>query len=196
MVIIPFFKCKGLSTVNIPTSITSIGEYSFYECKSLLTLTLPKIESIGYNAFRLCISLRSVLFLNDVDYFGNCAFAESTSLSYIIYQGLKVAPNNEVFFGCRKLKSSEVNYNYNSDTFHEIPIVKRNIPTDKTEDIIEYSRNLIYIYNFTTNTLTIKGTGEIPESSKYETIFQDYKYILQSIQIDENITAIGSYFIL
>ena len=71
MVIIPFFKCKGLSTVNIPTNITSIGEYSFYECKSLSTLTLPQIESIGYNAFRLCISLHSVLFLNDVNYFGN-----------------------------------------------------------------------------------------------------------------------------
>lgn len=126
-----FYTCKSLSTINIPASVTSIGEYSFYGCTSLSTLTLPKVNSIGSNAFYQCTSLRSVSFLNNISHFGINAFTKCSLLSRVIYHGTDFPPNNYIFINCDNLKSSEVIYNYKSDKFLEIPIVKRIIPTDK-----------------------------------------------------------------
>ena len=36
-----FYRCTGLTTVEIPNSVTSIGEYSFYGCTSLTSIELP-----------------------------------------------------------------------------------------------------------------------------------------------------------
>ena len=34
-----FYKCSGLTSVTIPNSVTSIGDYAFYECSALTSVT-------------------------------------------------------------------------------------------------------------------------------------------------------------
>ena len=47
-----FFQCRGLTSVTIPNSITSIGKYAFQECSSLTSITIPNsVTSIGSDAF-------------------------------------------------------------------------------------------------------------------------------------------------
>jgi hypothetical protein len=50
-----------IANVNIPASVTTIGEKAFYFCKSLKTITVPAgVTSIGNRAFTSCASLTSI----------------------------------------------------------------------------------------------------------------------------------------
>ena len=48
-----FFGCKSLTNINFPSAIASIGNSAFYNCTSLVIndLSLPNLTSLGQNAF-------------------------------------------------------------------------------------------------------------------------------------------------
>ena len=57
-----FYDCSSLTSVTIPTSVTSIGDKAFYECSSLTSVTIPNsVTSIEDGAFVGCISLKYII---------------------------------------------------------------------------------------------------------------------------------------
>ena len=58
-----FYACSGLRTVTIPNTVTSIGQEAFLECSALTSMTIPNsVTSIGYGTFYSCYNLTSVTF--------------------------------------------------------------------------------------------------------------------------------------
>lgn len=56
-----FSYCSSLVSVFIPSSITNIGEAAFYYCSSLVSILIPSsITNIGYAAFSECVLLSNV----------------------------------------------------------------------------------------------------------------------------------------
>ena len=66
----------GCNTSIIPNGVTSIGEYAFYACSGLTSVTIPySVTSIGDCAFQSCSGLTSVTIGNGVESIGKYAFA-------------------------------------------------------------------------------------------------------------------------
>ena len=53
--------CSALKSINIPNSVTSIGERAFEECSSLQSITIPNsVINIGKVVFYNCTSLKEI----------------------------------------------------------------------------------------------------------------------------------------
>ena len=51
--------------MEIPASVTGIGDYAFRGCTSLVSVTIPaSVTSIGWNAFVDCDNLADVTYLS------------------------------------------------------------------------------------------------------------------------------------
>ena len=78
-------NCTLLTYVNLPDTLTSIGDYAFYGCTSLIEITLPaSLTSIGSNAFEKCTSLSSIVLPEGLTAIAQGAFARCSALSLVI----------------------------------------------------------------------------------------------------------------
>ena len=78
-------NCTLLTYVNLPGTLTSIGNYAFYGCTSLTEITLPAgLTSIGFSAFERCTSLSSIVLPEGLTAIGQGAFARCSALSLVI----------------------------------------------------------------------------------------------------------------
>ena len=86
---IAFSGCSSLTEINLPASLTSIGESAFYDCSSLTEIHLPaNLTSIGEHAFNGCTSLTEIHLPASLTSIGGYAFDQCTSLMKIMCYAL------------------------------------------------------------------------------------------------------------
>ncbi|MEE0119647.1 MAG: leucine-rich repeat domain-containing protein [Bacteroidaceae bacterium] len=80
-----FFDCSSLASINLPPSVTEIGEAAFWGCSSLTTITLPpSVTKIGEDAFSGCSRLTEVRIPKgcDVQRFAFELFSNTQTIRY------------------------------------------------------------------------------------------------------------------
>ena len=62
-----YVNCIGLTSITIPSSVTSLGDWCFEGCSSLTSITIPSsVNSLDPDCFYRCIGLETVCFKGKV----------------------------------------------------------------------------------------------------------------------------------
>lgn len=95
-----------IKKVVIQEGITSIGDYAFWNCPQLSSVSIASsVNSIGEYAFDCCIGLEEITIPNTVTTIGAGAFNACTALEKVVLPSGLTEIARETFNSCRSLKS-------------------------------------------------------------------------------------------
>ena len=96
----------GLTSVEIPDSVTEIASFAFAACSHLVSLTIPNsIKSIGSHAFDGCLSLKSITLPENIEIINGFVFNDCQSLDSITIPSKVIKIDDFAFSDCNNLKS-------------------------------------------------------------------------------------------
>lgn len=96
-----FYNCSDLTSATLPTALQTISEYAFYGCTSLGSVNLASLTSlrtIDEGAFCGCTSLKSVTLPKALKTLGESAFENCTAMTKLKVNSPKLSCDFE--FGC------------------------------------------------------------------------------------------------
>ena len=100
-----FAWCSGLTSLTLPSSVTSIGEFAFRYCSGLTSLTIPSgVTTIDYYAFADCRGLTSLTLPSSVTSIGGHAFESCSGLTSLTLPSSVTEIDWSAFERCNNLK--------------------------------------------------------------------------------------------
>lgn len=98
------YNCKGLSSIVIPNSITSIDEWAFGWNENLQTVQMSNsLSSLGDCAFYKCPKLTSIQLPNSLTVLNSYTFGENESLTNVQLPTNLKSINRSCFYKCTNL---------------------------------------------------------------------------------------------
>ena len=99
-----FYECKAMKAIDIPSSVTEIGNYAFYGSSNIELLTY-NTNAIGSN-FQNSQSLKKVVIGNNVTKIDTWTFSH-TGLEEVTFSASVKTVGSSAFSGCSKLKKAD-----------------------------------------------------------------------------------------
>ena len=85
-----FGDCSSLTSINIPSSVTSIDGFAFEGCSSLTSINIPSsVTNIELSAFEGCSALKTIVLQSNSIKLGNHVFKGCGTI-YAISENLKI----------------------------------------------------------------------------------------------------------
>ena len=101
-----FSECSGLTSITIPSSVTSLRKNCFKNCRGLTSITIPSsATSLGEGCFYGCSGLTSIKIPSSVTSFGEGCFYFCSRLTSINIPSAVTSLENSCFNGCSGLTS-------------------------------------------------------------------------------------------
>ena len=173
-----FSGCSGLTSLTIPSSVTSIGSSAFEGCSGLTSFTIPSsVTSISSGAFEGCSGLTSFTIPSSVTSIGSGAFEGCSGLTSLTIPSSVTSIDNSVFSGCSGLTSLT------------IPSSVTSISSGAF--LFCGLTNLYYIIDDEIETYLSKGHPYIDVECGFEYYLNDKK--ITSVVIPSTITELGEY---
>ena len=104
-----FYRCRSLTSINIPSSVTAIGRNAFRSCGSLTSINIPSsVTSIGGRAFEGCSRLTSINIPSSITSIKEWTFNNCRSLTSINIPSSVTSIDSAAFNSCRSLTSINI----------------------------------------------------------------------------------------
>ena len=102
-----FYQCRCIKTLTIPATVTSIGSSAYEDCTGLTTLTLSEgLETIGGSAFEGCTGLKSLTLPSTVNTISINAFKNCMGITDVYCYAEDVPETHEDAFDVTPTGSS------------------------------------------------------------------------------------------
>ena len=101
-----YINDKEITSIEIPSNVTTLGQYVFQECREFTSLTLPSsITEIGEGAFEGCSGLTSLTLPASISEIGDFAFSDCSGLTSLNLPDGITSISDYAFSGCSGLTS-------------------------------------------------------------------------------------------
>ena len=101
-----FYSCDELTSLSIPDNITEIGNSAFYNCQKLSIITFSRnLSKIGSSAFAYCVNLMNIALPKSLNELGTSVFYNCTALTTVIFEGVLTNITDNMFNYCSNLTS-------------------------------------------------------------------------------------------
>ena len=185
-----FYQCYGLQTIQFSSSVKSIGSNAFYQCYGLQSLNIPSsVSQIVQYSFQYCYGLQSVNIPSSVTSIGSSAFYYCYGLQSVNIPSSVTSIGTASFNGCYGLICSYYGAYKNTSLSDFYLINSQNT-----------NHNNIYYRNIYNRQLSVKKYNgresidvNIPSSEKSidSNAFSNC-YGLQSVTIPSSVKSIGT----
>ena len=92
---------KSFTSITLPESVTSIGDYAFEICQSLTDINMPEaVTEIGYRAFQLCVDIVELIMPEGLTDISSYAFYGCSGLQRMILPSTVTYIGDRAFSGC------------------------------------------------------------------------------------------------
>ena len=210
-----FFGCSALTSVTLPEGLQTIGASAFLGC-SLTNVTLPNsVTTMGESAFSSCEALTHVTLSDKLTTIEKSAFNGCSQLKNVTIPNSVTTIGNGAFAQCTALKDVTVFWdtpldNISADAFsgiNELDKVKLYVPAGKKGayqaadvwkgfDVQEIpggtlSTGLHWQYIPSTKTLSITGSGKMPDFGFFNQPWTASQTQIETITIGAGVTSVG-----
>ena len=192
-----FYGCTGLTSIELPNSVSSIGGRAFGGCSGISgSLNIPNsVTSIGPDVFSGCSGLTSIEIPNSVTSIGSSAFFSCSGLTSIEIPNSVTSIGSSAFSYCSGLTSIEIP--------NSVCIIGGNPVSfcSNLEQIIVDLGNMVYNSRENCNAIINTSTNELKSGCKNTVILNSVTSIgsgafagcsgLTWIEIPNSLTSIG-----
>jgi len=211
----PWMTAGEITAVVISNSITSIGDFAFYECEDVTSVTIPgTVITIGKGAFEDCNSLESITVPEGVTSIDDGAFAGS-GLTSVTIPSTVTDMGSDLFNHCAELISIVYNGTKEQwdaiekdDTWQGNAPIKTVHCNDTAFDpqnpdaVLEYdaegTTDKGLTWTLLDGTLTISGEGEMDDFEANEEeediiikYWQNHRDEIKTVVISDGVTSVG-----
>ena len=193
---------KCIKEINIPTTVTSLGESCFEECSSLKDIIIPdSVTSLGSYCFQNCSSLKDIIIPDSVTSLGSYCFQNCSSLTSVTISDSVTSLGSSCFDSCSSLSAITIPDSVTSlggSCFRYLSLSSITIPDSVTSigsSCFVYCSKLTSVtckainpptlgsgvFNYTPSTIVIYVPAESVDAYKSATNWSSYADKIQAI---------------